>query len=95
MTSTATAARANAGSLTSLRGVGPALAERLGRLNIETPGDLLFLLPQRYEDRTNLAPLGALTLGRRVVVEGEVELSEVVFRRRRTLLTGSATARDF
>ena len=87
MTSTATAARANAGSLTSLRGVGPALAERLGRLNIETPGDLLFLLPQRYEDRTNLAPLGALTLGRRVVVEGEVELSEVVFRRRRTLLT--------
>jgi ATP-dependent DNA helicase RecG len=87
LTSTATATRAKAGSLTSLKGVGPALAERLGRLNIETPSDLLFLLPQRYEDRTNLMPLGALTLGRKVVVEGTIELTEVVFRRRRTLLT--------
>ena len=101
MTSNATAARAQDDSLTSLRGVGPALAERLGRLNVETPGDLLFLLPQRYEDRTNLTPLGALTFGRRVVVEGMVELSEVVFRRRRTLLarisdgTGLLTLRFF
>jgi len=88
-------------SLTSLRGVGPALAERLGRLNVTCPTDLLFLLPQRYEDRTTRTPLGGLVPGQRTVVEGEIELAEVVFRRRRTLLarisdgTGLLTLRFF
>ncbi len=92
---------APADSLTALRGVGPALAERLGRLNVARPTDLLFLLPQRYEDRTSVAALGALFAGQRTVVEGEVELTEVVFRRRRTMLsrisdgTGSLTLRFF
>jgi ATP-dependent DNA helicase RecG len=48
--------------------------------------DPLFLLPVRYEDRTRLTPLGALLPGVRAVVEGEVQLADVVFRRRRTLL---------
>jgi ATP-dependent DNA helicase RecG len=88
-------------SLTALRGVGPALCERLARLGICRPVDLLFLLPQRYEDRTRLTPLGAAAPGRRVVVEGEVALCEVVYRRRRSLLcriadgTGQLTLRFF
>ncbi len=87
--------------LTCLRGVGPALAERLARLNIERPIDLLFLLPQRYEDRTSLTPLGATAAGMRTVVEGDIALTEVVFRGRRTLLvritdgTGQLTLRFF
>jgi len=87
--------------LTSLRGVGPALAERLTRLHVERPIDLLFLLPQRYEDRTRLSPLGALSAGQRTVIEGEIALSEVVYRRRRSLLvritdgTGQLTLRFF
>ncbi len=48
--------------------------------------DPLFLLPVRYEDRTRITPLGALQPGARAVVEGEVQLADVVFRRRRTLL---------
>ena len=48
--------------------------------------DPLFLLPVRYEDRTRITPLGALLPGTRAVVEGEVQLADVVFRRRRTLL---------
>jgi ATP-dependent DNA helicase RecG len=48
--------------------------------------DPLFLLPVRYEDRTRISPLGALLPGARAVVEGEVQLADVVFRRRRTLL---------
>ena len=48
--------------------------------------DPLFLLPVRYEDRTRITPLGALLPGSRAVVEGEVQLADVVFRRRRTLL---------
>ncbi len=90
-----------ADALTDLRGVGPVLAEKLGRLNIDKPLDLLFLLPQRYEDRTKMTPLGALRAGQRTVVEGEVALTEVVYRGRRTLLvrvtdgTGQLTLRFF
>ena len=87
--------------LTDLRGIGPALAEKLQRLNVHTPDDLLFLLPQRYEDRTRVTAIGSLRPGNRCVIEGEVELTEVVFRRRRTMLcrvsdgTGILTLRFF
>ena len=68
---------------------------------MHSAGDLLFLLPLRYEDRTRIAPIGALLAGTRAVVEGEVQLAEVVYRRRRQLLvrladgTGSLTLRFF
>ena len=87
--------------VTSLRGVGPALAGRLAKLGIETVADLLFLLPNRYEDRTHIVPIGSLRPEARVAVEGEIELAEVVFRKRRTLLvrlsdgTGFLTLRFF
>jgi ATP-dependent DNA helicase RecG len=55
--------------------------------NTATAGtDPVFLLPARYEDRTRITPIGALTAGIRVVVEGEVQIADVVFRRRRALL---------
>ena len=73
--------------MTALRGVGAALAERLGRLGVTRIADLLFVLPLRYEDRTQLVPLGSLTPGTRAAVEGEVLLSEVAYRGRRQLLT--------
>jgi ATP-dependent DNA helicase RecG len=88
-------------SLTGLRGVGPALAEKLARLGVQTPEDLFFVLPLRYEDRTRIAAIGSLQPGQRAVVEAEVELTEVVFRRRRSLLcrvfdgTGLLTLRFF
>jgi ATP-dependent DNA helicase RecG len=87
--------------VTALKGVGQALADKLGRLGVETVQDLLFLLPLRYEDRTRTVPIGSLRPGDRAVVEGEVELAEVVFRRKRTLLvrlsdgTGFLTLRFF
>jgi ATP-dependent DNA helicase RecG len=77
------------------------LAERLARLGVHTLSDLLFVLPLRYEDRTRLTPIGALLAGPHAVVEGEVLLAEVVFRRRRQLLvrlsdgSGSLTLRFF
>jgi len=73
--------------VTALKGVGAALAERLAALGVQQVQDLLFLLPSRYEDRTSVVPLGALTAGTRAVVEGEVQLTEVTFRRRRQLLS--------
>jgi len=72
--------------VSSLRGVGAALAERLAKLGITQVQDLLFLLPTRYEDRTRIMPLGALKPGEHAVVEGEIQLTEVTYRRRRQLL---------
>jgi ATP-dependent DNA helicase RecG len=48
--------------------------------------DPLFLLPARYEDRTRITPLGALVAGMRAVVEGDVQLADVVYRKRRSLI---------
>ncbi|HSY07338.1 MAG TPA: ATP-dependent DNA helicase RecG [Steroidobacteraceae bacterium] len=72
--------------VTALPGVGAALAERLTRLGVTQVQDLLFVLPLRYEDRTQIAPLGTLVAGMRAAVEGEVYLTEVAYRKRRQLL---------
>jgi len=72
--------------VTALRGVGDSLALKLKKLGIVTVQDLLFLLPLRYEDRTQIVPIGSLRDGDRVVVEGEVQLTDVVIRKRRQLL---------
>lgn len=90
-----------AAPVTRLRGVGPQVAEGLARLGIHNIEDLLFHLPMRYEDRTRVTPLGALRGGMHAVVEGEVQLTEVLFRRKRMLLTrisdgtGALTLRFF
>jgi len=81
--------------VTELRGVGDALALKLRALGVETTQDLLFLLPLRYEDRTRVVPLGELRPGQRVAVEGEVQLTEVVFRGRRQLLCRIADGSGF
>jgi len=72
--------------VTSLRGVGPSLAATLERLGLRTVQDLLFHLPLRYEDRTRVVPIGTLRTGDRAVIEGEIQLAEIVFRKRRALL---------
>jgi len=87
--------------VTVLKGVGPRIADRLQRLNIRTLQDVLFHLPARYEDRTRVTPMGAVQPGQQVVVEGEVDLAEVRFGRRRSLLvrisdgSGALTLRFF
>ena len=87
--------------VTVLRGVGPALAESLARLGLQTVQDVLFHLPLRYEDRTRVVPIGGLRHGDRAVIEGEIQLAEVAFRGRRMLLvrladgTGFVTLRFF
>ena len=43
-----------------LKGVGPARAEALRRLNIITAEDLLYHLPHRYEDASTVAPIASL-----------------------------------
>ena len=87
--------------LTVLRGVGPALASTLERLDLFRVEDLLFLLPLRYEDRTTLYRIGSVRPGMRCLVSGEVLLAEVVYRGRRSMLvrigdgSGQMTLRFF
>jgi ATP-dependent DNA helicase RecG len=76
--------------ITALKRVGPKVAERLARLGIHTVQDLLFHLPLRYQDRTRIQPIGSLRHGDQVVIEGEVELSQIKFGRRRSLLVSLA-----
>ena len=95
------AARTEQRPVTALPGVGAALAERLARLGVTQVQDLLFVLPLRYEDRTQIAPLGTLAAGMRAAVEGEVQLCDVAYRKRRQLVarigdgSGSLTLRFF
>ena len=87
--------------VSGLRGVGVHIAEKLSRLGITTIRDLLFHLPVRYLDRTRLTPIGALMPGINTLVEGKVEITQVKFGKRRSLLcrisdgTGALTLRFF
>ena len=73
-------------SVTQLPGVGPKQAEKFARLQIKTVQDVLFHLPLRYQDRTRELAIADLTPGTEVVCSGVVMSSEVVFRRRRSLI---------
>lgn len=73
-------------SVSTLKGVGPAFAQKLAKLGIHTLADVLFHLPLRYEDRTRITPIAGARLGQQVVIEGEVLEVKVAFGRRRSLL---------
>lgn len=87
--------------ITKLKGVGQKVADNLASLGIRSVADMMFHLPYRYEDRSKVVPIGALQAGTSALFEGRVELAEVVFRGRRSLLvqlndnTGFITLRFF
>ena len=66
-------------SVRMLNGVGPAVAEKLKRLEIYNIQDVLFHLPLRYEDRTKLTALGSLQLGQQALVEGIIDHCEIKY----------------
>ena len=91
--------------VSTLKGVGPKLKEKLARLGINNKQQMLFHLPLRYEDRTQITAVGSVQSGQRVLIQAEVLQSGVSFRRqgrsRRILLaklsdgTGLITLRFF
>ncbi|MCY4165730.1 MAG: ATP-dependent DNA helicase RecG [Gammaproteobacteria bacterium] len=72
--------------LTTLPGIGPAMAEKLKRLGLRTVRDLLFLLPIRYEDRTRIQPISGAQLGRKVQIDGVINRARIIMGRRRSLI---------
>ena len=83
-------------AVSTLKGVGPKLEQKLARLGIHDKQQMLFHLPLRYEDRTRVTPIGSLQPGQSALFEGEVLQSAVSFRRggrsRRVLLVKVADA---
>lgn len=68
-----------------LKGAGPALAGKLRALGIERTEQLLFHLPQRYEDRRAFTPLDQLVDGAPALIRARVEHAKVVYPGRRML----------
>lgn len=70
--------------LTSLKGVGPKLAEQLGKLGIECVEQALFHLPLRYEDRSHMVPMNLLSPNSAALTQGTVVNSQIVNGRKRS-----------
>ncbi len=60
-------------SLVGLPGVGPSRLSALGKLGLETAGDLLRLRPRRYLDLRTPVPLSQAAPGQLVLVRGRIE----------------------
>ena len=73
-------------AVSELHGVGPRSAAKLAAFGIETVQDVLFHLPRRYEDRTRVVAIGSLRPGDHAVIEAEVDLADIKYGRRRSLL---------
>ncbi len=72
--------------VTALRGAGPRVAARLEAIGVRRVQDLLFHLPLRYQDRTQSTPIGALRHGDEALVDGEIQLTQLRYGRRRSLV---------
>ncbi|UJF22511.1 ATP-dependent DNA helicase RecG [Shewanella sp. OMA3-2] len=72
--------------ITELKGVAKKMAERLNKLGIKTVQDVLFHLPLRYEDRTQIYPISALSFGSYGTIEAEVQSTQIIQGRRRMLI---------
>ncbi len=67
--------------VSTLAGVGPKIREKLQRLGIQNKQQMLFHLPLRYEDRTQITALGSLQPGQKALIQVEVLQAAVSFRR--------------
>lgn len=87
--------------ISSLKGVGPKVAQKLADLGINTVEDVLFHFPLRYQDKTKVTPIAGLADGVDAVIYGTVEAAGVVPGKRRSLVvkvadgTGLITVRFF
>ncbi|WP_119978552.1 ATP-dependent DNA helicase RecG [Shewanella algidipiscicola] len=78
-------------AVTELKGVATKMAQRLEKLGIKTVQDLLFHLPLRYEDRTQIYPIAALYPGSYGTIEATIHSSQIIQGRKRML---TCTVRD-
>ena len=63
--------------LTTVQGIGPKSAKTLSKLDLENLGDLLWHLPRRYDDYSQLETINRLWYGQDVTVIGTIEKIEM------------------
>ncbi len=83
-------------TIDTLKGVGPKMLEHLQKLGLKQLQDLLFHLPLRYQDKTQVYPMASLRHGQEVLIEGKVDHCSIIFKQRRMMVCqisdGSGTA---
>ena len=72
--------------LSTLKGVGPSLAEKLERIGLLSVQDILFHLPLRYEDKTRITTVRELLVGTATNIIGDVTDSQITHGKRRMLV---------
>ena len=73
-------------AITSLKGVGPSMADKLEKIGLISLQDLLFHLPNRYEDRTRVTSIRDCFPGVFTNIIGEITESQIISGKRRMLL---------
>lgn len=80
--------------LTTISGIGPRSAKTLKKLDLESLGDLLWHLPRRYDDYSQLKTINKLWYGEEVTIIGTVEKVHVRKVRNRKLSIIEAVVSD-
>ena len=87
--------------ITTLKGVGAKVAEKLQKLGLRTVQDVLFHLPLRYEDRTRIYTIADCRPFTHVSIQGEVKDANIQYGKKRMLVvkvadgSGTITLRFF
>lgn len=87
--------------ITTLKGVGAKVAEKLEKIGLRTVQDVLFHLPSRYEDRTQVYAVENCRPFTHVSIQGEVKSADIQYGKKRMLVvkvsdgTGTITLRFF
>ena len=68
-------------------GIGPGLAFKLSRLNLNTVGDLIYHFPFRYDDFSSIKPASQTAIGEVITLKGEIWSIKNIYTRTGKVLT--------
>lgn len=77
-----------------IKGVGPAFAARLEKLNLKTVGDLLWHFPSRYEDFSTISNVADLVPGEAATIQGVIQDIKILRSFRKKIFIIQATIAD-
>lgn len=77
-----------------VKGVGPAFAARMEKLNLKTVRDLLWHFPSRYEDFSNIASIVDLVPGEAATIQGVIQDIKILRSFRKKMFIIQATVAD-
>ena len=72
--------------LSTFKGVGPSLAEKLEKIGLLSAQDMLFHLPLRYEDKTRITTVRDLLVGTSTNIIGEITDNQITHGKRRMMV---------